>query len=210
MAPAARTRPIVSARKWAARVAGVGATLAQPRHEHVARAGRDREQGVISAHAGVAVVEGALLGQAVRLADRRVEIDREGRAPGAGARRPGPTQELPADGVELADVAPAEAAQERAQGGGCLDPMTKDPGRPTGPQRVCDVDAVATGEGRHDERQELVADVRPAGRPPEVEVFVHQLPEIEVVGQGGRQEEPRVGHQAVIVEGHIEAVEAVR
>ena len=51
---------------------------------------------------------------------------------------------------------------------------------------------------------------RPAARPPEVEVFVHQLPEIEVVGQGGRQEEPRVGHQAIIVEGHIEAVEAVR
>ena len=31
-----------------------------------------------------------------------------------------------------------------------------------------------------------------------------------MVSQGGRQEEPRIGDQAVIVEGHIEAVEAVR
>ena len=51
--------------------------------------------------------------------------------------------------------------------------------------------------------------LRPARRPPQVEVLVDELPETQVVGQGGRQEEPRVGHQAVIVEGRLEPVEAV-
>jgi hypothetical protein len=87
-------------------------------------------------------------------------------------------------------VAPAEAPQERAQGRGCLDRVTEDPGRPTRAEGVCVVDAVAPGEGRGDEGQELVADVRPALRPPEVKVLVDQLAQAEVLGQGGRQEEP--------------------
>jgi hypothetical protein len=64
--------------------------------------------------------------------------------------------------------------------------VTKNPGRPTRAKDVCVVDAVATGERRHDEREELVADVRPAGRPPEVEVALDELAQAEVVGQGGR------------------------
>ena len=39
----------------------VGAALAQPRHQHVTRPGRNGEQRVIAAHARVAVVAGALL-----------------------------------------------------------------------------------------------------------------------------------------------------
>jgi len=91
---------------------GVGPTLAQTCHEHVASAGSDREEGVITTDAGVPVVESALLGQAVCLADRRVEIDRERLGSGSGSRSPGPSQQFPTDPVELADVAPAEAAQE--------------------------------------------------------------------------------------------------
>ena len=30
-------------------------------------------------------------------------------------------------------------------------------------------------------------------------MFVDERPEAEVLGQGGRQQEPRVGHQAVVV-----------
>jgi hypothetical protein len=41
-------------------------------------------------------------------------------------------------------------------------------------------------------------------------VLVNEVLETEMGGQGGRQEEPGVGHQAVIIERHIEAVEAVR
>jgi hypothetical protein len=188
---------------------GVGPALAQTRHQHVARPCGDREEGVVAADAGVAVVEGTFLGEAVRLADRRVEIDREGCISGSGSGRPGPGEEVAADGVELADVAPAEAAQERAQGRGCLDRATEDPGRPTGAKGVCVVDAVTTRERGHHEREELVADVRSTGRGTEVQVLIDEVAQAEVLGQGGRQEEPRVGHQAVVVEGGFQPVEGV-
>jgi hypothetical protein len=41
-------------------------------------------------------------------------------------------------------------------------------------------------------------------------VRVHELAQAEMVGEGGRQEEPRISDQAIVVEGCIEAVEAVR
>ena len=102
---------------------------------------------MIATDVGIAVVPGAFLGQAIRLADRRVEIDREWRCAGAGAGGPGPREELTADPVELADVAPAEAAQERAQGRRGLHPEAQDPLGPARPQGVGVVDAIATGEG---------------------------------------------------------------
>jgi hypothetical protein len=34
--------------------------------------------------------------------------------------------------------------------------------------------------------------------------------EAKMLGQGGRQQEPGVGHQAIVVEGRVEAVQAVR
>ena len=133
-----------------------------------------------------------------------------GAVAGSGAGGPGPREQLPADPVELADVAPAEAAQERAQGRGRLDREAQHPLRAAGAQGVRVVDVVAARERRHHERQELVADVGPAGRRPEVEVLVDELPQAQVVGQRGRQEQARVGHQAVVVEGRVEPVEAVR
>ena len=44
---------------------GVGPAFAQPGHQHVAGAGGNGQQRVIAPGAGVAVVAGALLGQAV-------------------------------------------------------------------------------------------------------------------------------------------------
>ena len=41
--------------------------------------------------------------------------------------------------------------------------------------------------------------MRPARRRTQVEVLLDKLAEAEALGQGGRQEEPRVGHQAVVV-----------
>lgn len=58
--------------------------------------------------------------------------------------------------------------------------------------------------------EKLVPDVRPTRPTAQAEVLVHQLPEIEVVGESGGQEEPRVGDKTVIVEGHIDSIEAVR
>ena len=116
--------------------------------EDVSCAGGNREQRVIAPGVGVREVGATLLGQAVCLADRRVEIDREGLTAGSGTRCPGPGEEMPADRVELADVAPAEAPQERAEGGRRLDRVTEDPRRPAGPQGVGVVDAVTAGERR--------------------------------------------------------------
>ena len=189
---------------------GVGASLAQAGHEHVARAGRHREEGVIAAHTGVAVVAGTLLLQAVRLADGGVEIDGEGRGARPGAGSPGAGEEQPADLVELAHVAPAEAAQERAEGGRRLHPEAQDAARAARPEGVRVVDRVATRQRRDDERQELVADMRPSGCGPEIEVGLDEVLQPEVVGQGGRQQEPCVGHQTLVVEGGVEAVQAVR
>jgi hypothetical protein len=46
--------------------------------------------------------------------------------------------------------------------------------------------------------------VRPAGLGTEVEVLVDEVFETEMGGESGRQEEPRVGHLAVVVERHID------
>jgi len=165
---------------------------------------------VIAADVGVAVVAGTLLLEPVRLADRRVEIDRQRLAARTRPCRPAPGEQLATDPIELADVAPAEAAQERAEGRRRLDREAEDPIGGAGPQGVRVVDAVAAGEHRHDEGQELVAGVRRAGLGAEPDVLVDQLLEPEVLGQRGRQQEPSVGHQPVVVEGHLEPVEAVR
>src|SRR5450759_1551857 len=117
---------------------------------------------------------------------------------------------MPSDGVELADVAPAEAAQERAERRGRLDREAEDPSRAARPERGRVVDAVTARERRHDEREQLVADVRPTDRLPEVPVRIDELAQAEMRAEGGRQEEPGVGHQAIVVEGCVEAVEAVR
>jgi len=43
----------------------------------------------------------------------------------------------------------------------------------------------------------------------QVDVVIEQLPQAEVLGEGGRQDEPGVGHQSLVVEGHGYGVEAV-
>ena len=147
--------------------------------------------------------------EAVGLADRRIEIDREGGIAGSRARLPGTAEELPADPVELADVAPCQAAQERAHRGCRLDPEPEHPARVARAQGVHVVDVVAARERRHHEGQHLVADVGPAHPLAEVEVLVDEGAEAEVMGERGRQDQARIGHQAVIVERGIDPVEAV-
>ena len=107
-------------------------------------------------------------------------------------------------------MAPAEAAQEGAESGRRLDGEAQDPARTAGAEGVGIIDAVPAGERRHHEGQKLVASVRPARHGAEIKMLVDQLAQAQMVSQGGRQEEPRVGHQAIIVEGRVEAVEAVR
>ena len=94
---------------------GVGAALAQPSHQHVAGSGGNGQQRVIASLAGVAVVARPLLGQTVCLADGGVQVDGQRPVAGSGPSRPGPGQQLPADPIQLADVAPPETAQKGPQ-----------------------------------------------------------------------------------------------
>jgi len=107
-------------------------------------------------------------------------------------------------------MARAKAAQERAQSRGSLEGEPENSRRPAGSERVCVVDAVAARERRGDEAEDLVPDVRPTDRGAEIEMRVHQFAQAEMLGQGGRQKKPGIGHQTIVVKGCVEAVGAVR
>ena len=74
----------------------VGSALAQAGQQHVAGAGGDGQQPVIAPRTGVAVVAGALLGQSVGLADRRIKVDGQWCVAGSGTGLPDPGQQLAA------------------------------------------------------------------------------------------------------------------
>ena len=116
---------------------------------------------------------------------------------------------MAADRVELADVAPAEAAQERAQGRCRLDPEAEDPARAAGPQRGRVIDAVTARERGHHERHELVARVGSTGLLPEIEVLLDEIVQAQMLSQRGRQQEAGVGHELRPVERGVNPVEAV-
>ena len=197
MAPAWRTRPTVSRRKWAAPRAVLDAALAQPGHQHVAGAGGHGQQRVIAPLAGIAVVASALLGQPVGLADGGVQVDGEWCVAGSRPSGPGPGQQFPAHPVQLADVAPPEAAQEGPKGGGCLHRAAQDTGRPTGAQRIGIVDAVAARQRRGHQGHQLVAGVGPAWGPAQVQMPVNQLGQAQVQGQRVGKNQPGIVDQAM-------------
>ena len=190
---------------------GVGPALAQPGHQHVAGASGHGhgQQRVIAPLARVAVVARPLLGQTVCLADRRIQVDGEWRVAGSGPSRPGPCQQLAADPIQLADVAPPEAAQERPQGGWRLDYAAQGLGGSPGAQHVGVVNAVAARQRRRHQGQHLVARVRPPRRIAQVQVMVNQFTQTQVLGQRDRKEQPSIGHQAAVVEGDLDAVGVV-
>ena len=63
------------------------------------------------------------------------------------------------------------------------------------------------GAGRP--RDVRVARVRPARRIAQVEELLDEFGQAEAQGQGGRQDQPGIGHQAVVVEGDLDAVGVV-
>ena len=176
---------------------GVGPALAQPGHQHVAGASGHGQQRVIAPLAGVAMVSRPFLGQPMGLADGGVQVDGQRPVAGSGPCGPGPSQQLPAHPIQLADVAPPKTAQERPQGGWRLDHTAQNPGRPASPQRVGVVDAVSPDQGGGHQRHHLVARIGAARGAAQVQ------------GQGGRKDQPSIGHQAVVVEGDLDAVGVV-
>ena len=101
---------------------------------------------------------------------------------------------------------PPEAAQERAQGGGSLSRETEHAGGPTSAQRIGVVDAVAACQRGSDQRQHLVPSVRPSRRAAEVKVMVDEFSQAQVPGEGGRQEQAGIGHQAMVVKEDADTV----
>ena len=119
-------------------------------------------------------------------------------------------QQLPAHPIQLADVAPPETAQEGTQGGGRLDHAAERASRPAGAQHVGVVNAVAARQRGCHQGQHLVARVRPPRRIAQVEVMVNQFTQTQALGEGDRKEQPGIGHQAVVVEGDLDAVGMVK
>ena len=165
---------------------------------------------VVAALASVAVVARPLLRQPVGLADGGIKINGEWCVAGSRPSGPGSSQQLPAHPIQLADVAPPEAAQERPQGGGRLDHATESASRPAGAQHVGVVNAVAPSQRRRHQGQHLVAHIRPPRRSSEVNVVVDEFTQSQVLGEGDRKEQPSISHQAVVVEGDVDAVGVLR
>jgi hypothetical protein len=69
--------------------------------------------------------------------------------------------------------------------------------------------AVAAGQRRVDEGHRLVADIGPSRRIAEIDVLVEELSQSQVLGHRRRQQQSGVGHQMLVVECHVKAVEVV-
>ena len=170
----------------------------------------DGQQRVIAPLAGVAMAAGPFLAQTVGLANGGVQVDGQRRIARAPTGGPGPSQQLPAHPIQLANMTPPEAAQKGPQGGWRFDHAADGAGRPAGAQHVGVVNAVAAGQRRRHQRQQLVPRVGSTRRISQVNVAVHQLTQTQMVGQGDRQEQSGIGHQTVIIEGDVDAVGAAQ
>ena len=111
--------------------------------------------------------------------------------------------------VQLADMAPPEAAQERPQGGGRFDRAAQGAGRPPGAQRIGVVDAVTARQRGGHQGHHLVPGVGPPRRAAQVKVMVYEFPQAQMPGEGGRQEQAGIGHQAVVVKDDANTVGVV-
>ena len=92
---------------------------------------------------------------------------------------------------------------------GALTVPPRGAGSPSGEQRIGVVDAVAASQRGSNQGHQLVSRVRPPRRIPQVNVVVDQFTQTQVLGQGGRKEQPGIGHQAVIIEGDLDAVRVI-
>ena len=111
--------------------------------------------------------------------------------------------------LDLVQLGAPEAAQEGAQGGRRLDRAAQGAGGLAGAQHVGVVDAVAASQRRRNQAYHLVARVRPAWGAAKVEMVADQFGQAQAPGQGGGKDQPRTGHQAVVVEGDLDAVGVV-
>ena len=76
-------------------------------------------------------------------------------------------------------------------------------------QHVGVVYAVAAGEGRAEEGQQLVGAVWIGGGTAQIEPLVGQFPDSQVLQQQARRQQPGVGDQRIVVEKGFETLGAV-
>jgi hypothetical protein len=76
-------------------------------------------------------------------------------------------------------------------------------------QHVGVIDAVTASQRRVDKGHRLVTHVGRSGRIPEIDIFVEELSQSEVLSQRRRQYQTSVGHQTLVVECHVQMVETM-
>lgn len=103
-----------------------------------------------------------------------------------------------------------EASQEGAEGGGCHDPMLEHLiGRPC-PQDIGVVDVGGPGHHGVHKGQYLAAGLEAAALRGDAHSGVHQGFEAELPHHCGRQQQPGIGDEVALVEGHLNPVDAAR
>lgn len=125
------------------------------------------------------------------------------------ARGPGPRQQVAGHRVQLTSMPPAEAAQERSESRRRQHDVAEHRLGGARPQGIGIVDRVAPGQRRMDEGHGLVPNVGATRRIAEIDVLVEELSQSQMLRQGRRQHQASVGHQTLVVEGHVETVETV-
>ena len=168
---------------------GVGPTLPQAGHQHVASSGGDGEERVIAPLSGVVVALRALLPQSVGLADGGVQVDSQRIIARTGASRPGSGQRLPDHPIQLAHVPPPETPQEGTQCGRRLYRAAQHLLGTASAQRVGVVNAIATSQCRRHQRQHLVPRVGSARDTTQVNMAIHQLAQSQMMGQRDRKQQ---------------------
>jgi hypothetical protein len=81
---------------------------------------------------------------------------------------------------------------------------------PSSSERISIVDAVAPHKRRRHQRHSLASNVGAAMMPAQVHLLVEELLQAQMLAQGRRQEQARIGGQAVVVKGHVQAVQTMR
>lgn len=211
VAPAARTRLNALGEKAGRSPAGVGVAPSQAGMEHVSSASGHRQEGVVAPYLGVGEPGPALVLEARRsgqMVESRSIV--RGASPGPAPALAGSGRQLARDQIDLADMAPGERAQERAKRGGSQHRMAKHGLGGPSPQSIGALDRVTPGEHRVHQGHGLVAYVGPPRGVAQIDVGVEQGSKTEVLSQGGRLNQARVGHRVVVVEDHLHPIQAVR
>jgi hypothetical protein len=206
LAPARRTRAASSSTNRAA----PRALLARPERwrarEHLTAVSTRSEQRMVAKRVGVAVGS-ALLVVAVHLAHRRVQVHGHRPTTGSGTSGPRPGKDLLGEPVELADVPEGERAQERPQGGGGHDPVAQQLAGGAAAQPVGVVDTVPTSDHGVDQGQQLAAGPVRASPLAQVDQRIGGLLDAQPLGQGGRQQQARIGDGMGVVNAAVELVQ---